>query len=369
MICRFTVTHSVIDAERGNDVHKVYLEEHQPGSQILEVNCSYVLAVKTGQQISEFLVLSEEEKNISIVLEFCFLGFENLQGLQMLVFSFLSFFYILTLVGNLAIIGITTLDAHLNGPMFYLLRHLSILDICYISVTVPKMLDTLLSGQHTISFTGCMVQLSLFISLEGTEAFLLTAMAYDRFIAICYPLRYTLLMDRKLCLLLAGASWVSGIMNSVVHTTLIVRLPFCGSNCLQNVFCDIPPLLHLSCADTHLNELVLFTVGGTLVGLIPFLSILVSYIYIAATIVKMSSNSGKQKAFSTCASHLIVVTLFYGAAIFTYIRPASTYGLERDRLVSVLYSIVTPMLNPLIYSWRSQELKRAFKRLQSPLYY
>ncbi|XP_078496755.1 olfactory receptor 5V1-like [Lissotriton helveticus] len=321
---------------------------------------------KCNRLISEFLVGGEEEKNGSIVAEFFFLGFEDLQGLQMLVFFFLSFFYIFALVGNLAIIGITTSDPHLHGPMFYLLRHLSILDICYISVTVPKMLDILLSGRNTISFTGCMVQLSLFISLEGAEAFLLAAMAYDHFIAICYPLLYTLLMDRKICLLLAGASWLSGLLNSVVHTTLIVRLPFCGSNCLQNVFCDIPPLLHLSCGDTHLNELVLFTVGGTLVGLVPFLSILASYIYIAATIVQMCSTSGRQKAFSTCASHLIVVTIFYGAAIFTYIRPASTYALERDRLVSVLYSIVTPMLNPLIYSLRSQEVKRAFKRLQKP---
>ncbi|XP_069488899.1 olfactory receptor 5V1-like [Ambystoma mexicanum] len=303
-------------------------------------------------------------RNVSFfVVEFLFVGFSDLEGWQMLVFFFLLFFYILALIGNLAIIGITTLDTHLNGPMYYLLRHLSVLDICYISVTVPKILDCLLSGQHTISFSGCMVQLSLFISLEGTEAFLLAAMAYDRFIAICYPLRYTLLMDRKVYLLLAACSWVCGFLNSLVHMILMARLPFCGSNGLQNFFCDIPPLLQLSCGDTHINELVLFTVGGTLVGLIPFLSILVSYIYIAATIVRMRSTPGKQKAFSTCASHLTVVTLFYGAALFTYVRPSSTYVLNRDRVVSVLYSIVTPMLNPLIYSMRSQEMKKALKRV------
>ncbi|KAM8960646.1 olfactory receptor 5V1-like [Pelodytes ibericus] len=293
---------------------------------------------------------------------FVFIGFPDFLGSQSGLFVIFLCIYVITLLGNMTIILVTTFDPHLQMPMYFLLGQLSFLDLCYISVTVPKMLSNFLEVKKVISLGGCVTQLLLFISMEGTEAFLLAVMAYDRYVAICLPLRYTMVMKRTVCLLLVAGAWICGMCNSLVHTVFTFSLPFCGSHELKHYFCDIPPLLQISCKDTHINELVLFIVGGAWVGFSPFIFILFSYTFIISTILKMTSAVGKHKAFSTCGSHLTVVALFYGTAIFTYIRPSSAYSLQRDSIVSVLYSIVTPMLNPIIYSLRNKELKRVVKR-------
>ncbi|XP_075064832.1 olfactory receptor 5V1-like [Mixophyes fleayi] len=271
--------------------------------------------------------------------------------------------YLLSLLGNLCIVFVTNLDSNLQSPMFYLLGNLSFLDVCYISVTVPKMLSDFLAKNKIISFTGCVIQMLLFICMQGTEAFLLAVMAYDRYIAICSPLCYTVIMNRTVCHLLVVACWTNGLLNSIVHTTLTFSLPFCKTHDLNHYFCDIPPLLQIACKNTFVNELVLFMVGGICVGFTPFILILVSYTFILSTIFQLPSKEGKHKAFSTCTSHLIVVALFYGTAIFIYIRPSSTYSLHRDSVVSILYSVVAPMLNPIIYSLRNQEIKREITKM------
>ncbi|XP_069488847.1 olfactory receptor 5V1-like [Ambystoma mexicanum] len=303
-----------------------------------------------------------EEVNAT-VSEFIILGFSNLQGLESVVFLLLLLMYLLTILAHLVIILVTSCNRHLQTPMYFFLGNLSILDICYISVTIPKMLAAIAEGNKTITFSGCIVQLYLFVSLEGTEAILLAEMAYDRYVAICHPLRYTVFMTHRVCIQLGVFSWIGGSINAVVHTALTSRLPFCRSNKVNHFFCDIPPLLKLSCTSTWVNEIVLFAIGGVFVGLSPLIFILVSYMYIMGTILKMHSRDGRHKAFSTCASHLTVVTLFYGASMFTYVRPSSSYALDQDRVVSVLYSLLTPMLNPLIYSLRNKEIKGSLFRL------
>ncbi|XP_063312538.1 olfactory receptor 5V1-like [Pelobates fuscus] len=287
---------------------------------------------------------------------FIFVGFPNILGSQSGLFVIFLSIYIMTLFGNLTIIFMTTFEFQLQTPMYFLLGQLSLLDLCYITVTVPKMLSNFLNVKKTISLGGCITQLLFFISMEGTEAFLLTAMAYDRYVAICFPLRYTSIMNR--CWLLVAVAWVIGFCNSLVHTTLTFSLPFCGSHKLNHYFCDIPPLLQISCKETQLNELVLVIVGGICIGFSSFICILVSYTLIIFTILRITSANGKLKVFSTCGPHLIVVALFYGTAIFTYIRPSSAYSLQRDSFVSVMYSVVPPMLNPIVYSLRNKEIKR-----------
>ncbi|XP_063797867.1 olfactory receptor 5V1-like [Pseudophryne corroboree] len=271
--------------------------------------------------------------------------------------------YIMSLLGNLSIVFVTYLDSKLQSPMFFFLGNLSFLDICYISVTVPKMLSDFLEKKKIIYFTGCLIQMLMFISMQGTEAFLLAVMAYDRYIAICSPLCYTAIMNRITCHLLVAVCWTNGLLNSIVHTTLTFSLPFCKSHLLNHYFCDIPPLLKISCRDTYVNELVLFVVGGICVGCTTFLLILISYTFILSAILHLPSKEGKHKAFSTCSSHLIVVALFYGTAMFIYIRPSSSYSLQRDSAVSILYSALAPMLNPIIYSLRNQEIKGEIKKM------
>ncbi|KAM4709226.1 olfactory receptor 5V1-like [Discoglossus pictus] len=289
---------------------------------------------------------------------FIFLGFPNILGSQNVLFALFLCMYLVTLLSNVTIIFVINTSSSFEPPMYFFLGHLSFLDLCYISVTVPKTLSNFLEEVKGISLPGCIIQLLLFISMEGTEAFLLAVMAYDRYLAICSPMHYPVIMNGSLCLCLVAASWISGMLNSLVHTALTFNLPFCATHELNHFFCDIPPLLHISCKDTYVNELVLFLVGGMWVGFGPFLFIIISYTYIISTILKIPSPEGRHKVFSTCASHFIVVVLFYGTAIFTYIRPSSTYSLERDSMVSVLYSVVTPMLNPIIYSLRNKEIKR-----------
>jgi olfactory receptor len=247
--------------------------------------------------------------------------------------------------------------------MYYFLGNLAFLDICYTTTNVPQMMVHLLSEKKSISYGGCVTQFFAFLSLVGIECLLLAAMAYDRYIAICKPLRYSVIMNKVLYSQLAASCWICGFLNSLVHTVLTFRLPFCGDNQINYFFCDIPPLLILSCGDTSVNELVILFLG-VFIGWAPFLGIMLSYLYIIITILKICSSEGRQKAFSTCASHLVIVLLYFGSAIFTYGRPISSYSLAKDRLISVLYSIVTPMLNPIIYTLRNKDIRKALRTVR-----
>ncbi|XP_044295635.1 olfactory receptor 5V1-like [Varanus komodoensis] len=289
------------------------------------------------------------------------MGFSGNLEMRALLFSLFLTAYVMSLVGNAMISIVVRLDPALHSPMCYFIASLSLVDICYTSVTVPKMLVNFLSKDTTISFTGCAAQLYFLLFLGTTECFLLLAMAYDRFTAICNPLRYASIMSKKLCAWLVAGSWASGMVLSLGQTTLIFVLPFCEDNQINFFFCDIPPLLRLACGDTFINEIAVFT-AGMLITLIPSLLILGSYIHIITTILKMASAKGRQKAFSTCSSHLIVITMFYGSASAMYLRPSSSYTLENDKFLALLYSIITPTLNPIIYSLRSKEINEALKR-------
>ncbi|XP_066486102.1 olfactory receptor 5F1-like [Tiliqua scincoides] len=254
-------------------------------------------------------------------------------------------------IGNLVIIILIRVDQRLKTPMYFLLGNLSFVEICYKSTTVPKMLWDLLSGDKSTSFIGCALQMYFFVTLGGTECVLLSAMAYDCYAAICHPLNYTLLMSQPIHGILLAVLWIIGNINSVVNTALIFFLVFCHSNEIDHFFCDIPPILHLSCSDVFLVKLMNFTISVGVI-IVPFSLTLLSYILIVSAVLKIHTASGRIKAFSTCASHLTVVSIFYGTIIYTYIRPSSNHSLEEDRLVSVLYAIITPLLNPLTYSFR-----------------
>nr|XP_056720388.1 olfactory receptor 5F1-like [Euleptes europaea] len=300
-------------------------------------------------------------QNQTSVTEFVLLGFSVDPKEQTLLFALGLLAYLLTLTGNLAIITLIRIDQCLQTPMYFLLSYLSCTEICCISTTVPKMLWDLLLGDKTISFVGCRLQMYFFITSGSMECVLLSAMAYDRYAAICHPLRYTILMSRKTCWEFLASSWAIGNVNSIVNTALVFSLDFCHSNEIDHFFCDIPPLLQLSCSDTLVSQMVTFTVSGCVI-IVPFCLILLSYILIVSSVLKIRTAQGRMKAFSTCASHLTVVSIFYGALMYMYIRPSSSYSMEQDRLVTLLYVIITPMLNPLIYSFRNKEVQGAVRR-------
>jgi olfactory receptor len=266
-------------------------------------------------------------------------------------------------VGNGAILLAIGTEKNLHSPMYYFLVNLSLLDIFCPSATVPKMLRNLLTEKHSISFVGCAFQLYFLVALAGTEVFLLAVMAYDRFVAICFPLHYTLIMTKVHCVQLVSGTWAAGFLNSLIHTVSTFSLTFCNSNQVNQYYCDIPPVLALSCSSTYMAEMLVLMIGSIL-GIGAFLTTLISYTYIISTILKIQSAEGKHKAFSTCASHLRVVCMFYGTTIFTYILPSSSqHSLARDRLISMLYGVITPMLNPIIYSLRNTEVKEALRRI------
>ncbi|KAM6450610.1 olfactory receptor 10A2-like [Liasis olivaceus] len=293
---------------------------------------------------------------------FILLGLSNEPHLQGIFFSGFLGLYIITLSGNLVIILLTLADPALHIPMYFFLRNLSFLEICYTSVTVPKMLDNLYSGNKFISFMGCALQTYFSVFLGGSECFLLATMAYDRYIAICKPLYYPVLMDEKVYRNSAVASWLSGIFMSFIITSMVFTLPFCGSNVINHFFCDIPPLLKLACGDTFIIEIAVFVVAIIYVTL-PFVLILMSYSGIIAAILKISSSEGRKKTFSTCSSHLIVVTLFFGSSSIMYLKPNSTYAPNTDKYLSLFYTFISPILNPVIYSLRNKEVKCAFRRI------
>ncbi|XP_050773875.1 olfactory receptor 10A7-like [Gopherus flavomarginatus] len=299
--------------------------------------------------------------NLTTVTEFTLLGFSNHRNLQVPLFSIYLFIYIITLMGNILIILIT-IDTALQTPMYFFLQVLSFLEICYTSVTIPKMLVDFLSDNRSISFVGCAAQMYFLLFLGISECFLLAAMAYDRYVAICNPLRYRLIMNRRVCLSLVVLSWFSGNMVSLVQTVWVFTLLFCGSNQINYFFCYVLPLIKLSCTDITSYEMQLFT-ATILVNFPPFSLILVSYVVIISTILKMASTDGRHKAFSTCSSHLIVVTLYYGSSGLIYLRPKSINSLDSNKVLALMYTTITPILNPIVYSLRNSEVKGAVWRL------
>ncbi|XP_053120272.1 olfactory receptor 5V1-like [Hemicordylus capensis] len=317
------------------------------------------------QSLPESSSLSIEIENSTIVTEFILMGLSDLPAVRFSLFAAFLLIYLITLLGNGTILLAIAADSHLHNPMYFFLSNLSMLDVFCPTATVPKMLENLLTESNTISFAGCVLQLYFLVALAGTEVFLLAVMAYDRYVAISNPLRYTVIMSKRLCLQMVAGTWITGFLNSLLHSVLTFTLPYCKSNRVNQYYCDIPPVLALSCASTFLAEMVVLIVGG-IFGVGAFLVTLVSYVHIISTILRIRSAEGKRKAFSTCASHLMVVCLFYGTTIFTYIRPSSSHHPDQDRLVSMLYGVITPMLNPLIYSLRNKEVKGALKRVITP---
>ncbi|KAM8934368.1 olfactory receptor 10C1-like [Pelodytes ibericus] len=298
----------------------------------------------------------------STVTEFIVLGFSAFTDVRLPFFFLFLFIYLVTLSGNGTVVHLVTSDPSLQSPMYFFLCNLSTLEMVYSSVVLPKMLANLVSEDKRISFQGCAIQMFCFLSFGTTECILLAVMAYDRFTAICRPLHYSLVMCRLKCRQLSAFAWLSGALLSMLQTTLIFIQPFCGPNVIDHFFCDIPPVLKLACTDTYLNEVCIFSVCVAIL-LAPFLLILGSYTQIIYTLLKMTSVENRLKAYSTCVSHLTSVTLFYGTASFMYLRPRSRYSIQIDRFVALFYSVVTPMLNPLIYSLRNQEVKAALLRI------
>ncbi|XP_029431286.1 olfactory receptor 5V1-like [Rhinatrema bivittatum] len=303
-----------------------------------------------------------EDLNGTTISEIIVLGFSDLRDFQPELFVIFLIFYLVSLLGNLLITAIIILEPRLHTPMYFFLSNLSALDILCSSSAIPKMLHNLLTKKNTISFSGCMVQLYLFTSFLGTELSLLAVMSYDRYVAICQPMRYPLIMNKRVCACLAAVVWFIGTFNSVLLTALMFRLSFCGPNVIKHFFCEIPPILKLSCSDTSVNDFATL-IADLLLGITCFLLTLVSYICIISSIVKIRSNAKKKKAFSTCASHLSVVAVFYGTVIYTYVRPILPHSMDDDKIVSVMYTIVSPLLNPLIYSLRNKEVIQAFTKL------
>lgn len=293
--------------------------------------------------------------------DFILAGLSSDEKIQALLFVIFFLLYLISLGGNLAIIVAIWTERKLHTPMYFFLGNLSFLDICYSSVTVPKLLLGLVGGKSEISYRGCMTQLYFYVSCCSTECLLLSVMGFDRYVAICDPMHYTITMSKDKCLQLAAGLWFVGFATSIIHTIFTARLPYCNSHRISHFFCDIPPMLKLACSDTFLNEILILTAGGFL-GLSSFAFTLVSYVQIILTILKIHTNVGRRRAFSTCASHLMVVIIFFGSISFMYMRPTSSYSLEQDQLVSLLYAVVTPALNPIIYTLRNKEVKIALKK-------
>lgn len=312
---------------------------------------------KSYMQMIEFM----KRLNQTSIWEFILLGLSDDPAKQPLLFSLLLCIYLITMVGNLLIILTIISNACFHSPMYYFLSNLSLIDLCLSSTTVPKMLVDIQTGNPTISFNNCMMQMSLFTCFSGMETLLLPIMSYDRFVAICLPLSYLSIMTPKLCACLVASSWFFAILSAQIHTILLVQLPFCKDNKIPQFFCDIGPLLKLSCSDTRINEIFIFIEGG-LVVVVSFICILVSYILIGFAIVRMPSTTGKFKAFSTCSSHICVVLLFFGTIIGVYLCPSNPHIVERDKAAALMYTVITPLLNPFIYSLRNSHLTGVLRK-------
>ncbi|XP_061243930.1 olfactory receptor 5I1-like [Bos javanicus] len=302
-------------------------------------------------------------ENSSVKTQFFLLGFSDHPELQSVLFAVFLSIYSVTLMGNLRMILLITISPHLHTPIYFFLHILSFIDACYSSVIAPKLLVDLISDKKTISYNGCAAQLYFFCCLVDTEPFLLTVMAYDQYIAICNPLLYTVIMSKRICCQLAIGAFLGGTMSSVIHTTNTFHLSFCSSE-INHFFCDTSPLFSLSCTDTYIHDIVL-VVFASLVEALCLLTVLFSYILIIAPILKAQSADGRRKRFSTCASHLIVVSINDGTLIFIYLHPSACHLLDIDKVTSVFYAFIIPMLNRLIYSLRNKDVKNAFRKMIS----
>ncbi|XP_015278160.1 PREDICTED: olfactory receptor 13G1-like [Gekko japonicus] len=301
-------------------------------------------------------------KNNSAIQEFILVGLSSSPEYNMFIFGAFSFLYAAAMVGNILIILAISICSKLHTPMYFLLINLSIINVCPISTTVPKMLQAILAQRKTITLSGCIAQVYLFLWALGTELLLLAFMAFDRYAAICQPLRYMVIMKKEICIGVMTGLWLFGAINSSVHTGLVLQLSFCDSNIINHYFCELPPMFKISCSDTSLNESMVFT-SAVIIAVGSCGLTLTSYWFILRAIIRIRSTEGKKKAFSTCSSHLLVVSFYYSTIIYTFLRPASAYSLEEDKVIAILYSVVTPVLNPLIYSLRNTDVKEALIKL------
>ncbi|XP_004391197.2 olfactory receptor 5B12-like [Trichechus manatus latirostris] len=301
-------------------------------------------------------------ENISEVTEFILVGLTDVLELQVPLFLIFTLIYLITLLGNLGMIILILLDSHLHTPMYFFLSNLSLVDCVYASAVTPKVMAGFLTGDKIISYNACAAQMFFFAAFAVIECFLLAWMAFDRHAAVCKPLHYTTTMTSTVCALLVTGSYICGLLQSSIHVALTFHLSFCHSNVVNRFLCDSPPLLALSCSDIYTNEIVIFTLAACNV-FFTLLVILNSYLFIFIAILRMHSAEGQKKAFSTCASHLTTVSIFYGTIIFMYLQPTSNHSMDTDKLASVFYTMIVPMLNPLVYSLRNKEVKSAFKNV------
>ncbi|CAM5096058.1 olfactory receptor 6B1-like [Natator depressus] len=302
-----------------------------------------------------------EWRNQTTITEFILLGFGDLQELQTPLFLLFLVTYIVTMAGNIVIVALVVTDRHLHTPMYFFLGNLSCLETCYTSTILPRLLASLLTGDRTISFSGCITQLSFFVFMVTAECLLLLLMSYDRYLAICNPLHYATLMSSRVCIQILPGSWIIAFFCSTVITFMMAGLTFCGPNKIDHFFCDFTPMLKVSCSDTSLIELVDLILSFAII-LPTLLLTLTSYVCIIITILRIPSTTGRQKAFSTCSSHLIVVATFYGSLIIIYMAPKAGSAGDLHKVFSVFYTVLTPLVNPLIYSLRNKEVKEALKK-------
>ncbi|XP_006877619.1 PREDICTED: olfactory receptor 7D4-like [Chrysochloris asiatica] len=303
-----------------------------------------------------------EAENQTKISQFLLLGLSEDPELQSLFFGLFLSMYLVTVLGNLTIILAVSADAYLHTPMYFFLSNLSFVDICFITTTVPKMLVNIQTRSKDISYIGCLTQVYFFMIFVGLDNFLLTVMAYDRFVAICHPLHYTDIMNPRLCGLLILISWIIIFWVSMLHILLMIRLKFCIGTEIPHFFCELAQMIKVACSDTLINNIFLY-IAAALLGVFPFTGILFSYSQIVSSLMRMSSATGKYKAFSTCGSHLSVVALYYGTSLGVYLSSAMTHSSQKSSIASVMYTVVTPMLNPFIYSLRNKDVKGALGRL------
>ncbi|XP_069086108.1 olfactory receptor 8U9-like [Pleurodeles waltl] len=301
-------------------------------------------------------------RNWTQVTEFILLGLTDDPVLQIPLFIFFLVVYIISMVGNIGIMVLIKVTSRLHTPMYFFLSNLALVDVFYSSVTTPKMLINFVSERNIISFAGCVTQMFIFFSLGSTEVFLLTVMAYDRYIAVCNPLLYSAIMSNNACIYFMIFIYAIAVINAMTNAIFTFTLPFCKSNQVTHFHCDVPPLLKISCSDTTLNEKVLLGTAGGLI-LISLLIILISYAFIVSAILKIKSSDGRWKAFSTCVSHFVCVTLYFGTLVFMYAQPTSNHTMTKDRVATVFYAVIMPVLNPLIYSLRNKDVKEALTKL------
>ncbi|XP_062972948.1 olfactory receptor 8U3-like isoform X1 [Elgaria multicarinata webbii] len=305
--------------------------------------------------------MADANHTVTTVKEFILFGITERPELQMPLFLIFLLIYCMTVMGNLGIIILIRTDSRLHTPMYFFLSHLAFVDLCYSSVIAPKMLANFLAAKKTISFHACAAQLGSFLTFMITECFLLAVMAYDRYVAICSPLLYRTIMSQRVCIQLVAGPYVYSFCVALFHTIVTFRLSFCSANVINHFYCDDLPLLALSCSDTSTKQILIYAFAGFDM-ICSLLIVLISYTFILFAILRIRSAQGQHKTFSTCASHLTAVTIFYGTLIFMYLQPSTNHSLATDKIASVFYTLVIPMLNPLIYSLRNKEVKDALKR-------